>query len=124
MALVQPAPFGPAGPGTAGWARDRLLPGSDLPSRLWVMENLLRGLFVAIAVAAVVLLAAGCTAGAGHPAASPAPLPPDPHTTSALPKIATAFNHDYDAGDYGPVYGRWDARSQAIITRADYIRAA
>jgi hypothetical protein len=36
--------------------------------------------------------------------------------------IATAFNHDYDTGDYGPVYTRWDARSQAIITRADYIR--
>ena len=32
------------------------------------------------------------------------------------------FNHDYDTGDYGPVYTRWDARSQAIITRADYIR--
>jgi len=28
----------------------------------------------------------------------------------------------YDTGDYGPVYTRWDARSQAIITRADYIR--
>jgi hypothetical protein len=32
------------------------------------------------------------------------------------------FNHDYDTGDYGPVYMRWDARSQAIITRADYIK--
>ena len=32
------------------------------------------------------------------------------------------FNHDYDTGDYGPVYTRWDARSQAIITRADYVR--
>ena len=27
-----------------------------------------------------------------------------------------------DTGDYGPVYTRWDARSQAIITRADYIK--
>src|SRR5205823_4268494 len=36
--------------------------------------------------------------------------------------IAAAVNHDYDSGDYGPVYGRWDARSQAIIGRADYIR--
>ena len=61
-------------------------------------------------------------AGTAHPAASPAPLPLDPHTPSALLKIATAFNHDYDTGDYGPVYTRWDARSQAIITRADYIR--
>jgi hypothetical protein len=86
------------------------------------MENLVRRLFVAIAAAAAVLLAAGCTAGATHPAASAAPLPPDPHTASALLKIAAAFNHDYDTGDYGPVYTRWDARSQAIITRADYIR--
>ena len=57
-----------------------------------------------------------------HPATSPAPLPPDPHTASALLKIARVFNHDYDTGDYGPVYTRWDARSQAIITRADYIK--
>ena len=86
------------------------------------MENLVRRLFVAIAAAAAVLLAAACTAGVAHPAASAAPLPPDPHTASALLDIARAFNHDYDTGDYGPVYTRWDARSQAIITRADYIK--
>ena len=40
----------------------------------------------------------------------------------ALLKIATAFNDDYDTGDYGPVHARWDARSQAIITRADFVR--
>jgi hypothetical protein len=71
-------------------------------------------------VVAVALLTAGCTVGAVHPSASP--LPPDPRTASALLKIATAFNHDYDTGEYGPVYGRWDARSQAIIGRGDYIR--
>jgi hypothetical protein len=49
-------------------------------------------------------------------------LPPDQRTASALLKIATAFNHDYDTRDYGPVYARWDARSQAIISRAGYIR--
>jgi len=76
-------------------------------------------MLIAVAVAAAVLFAAGCTAGTAHPAAPPAPLPLDPHTPSALLKIATAFNHDYDTGDYGPVYTRWDARSQAIITRAD-----
>src|SRR6266536_6653906 len=70
----------------------------------------------------MVLFAAGCTAGTVHPAASPAPRPPDPHTASALLTIAAAFNHDYDTGDYAPVYTRWDARSQAIITRTDYIR--
>jgi len=85
------------------------------------MENLLRRLLVATATA-LVLFAAGCTAGMGHPLASPSPLPPDPYTASALLKIAAVFNHDYDTGDYGPVYTRWDARSQAIITRADYIK--
>jgi hypothetical protein len=74
-----------------------------------------------IAVSAVVVFAAGCTAGSTHPAAR-ASLRPDPHTAAALLKIATVFNHDYDTGNYGPVYTRWDARSQAIITRADYIQ--
>ena len=81
----------------------------------------MRGLFVAIA-AVIVLFAAGCTVGAAHPAASAAPLPADPHTASALLKVAAAFNHDYDTGDYGPVCTRWDARSQAIITRVDYLK--
>ena len=81
----------------------------------------MRRSFVAIA-AATVLFTAACTAGRARLAASPAPLAPDPHNASALLKIATAFNHDYDTGDYGPVYARWDARSQAIITRADYIK--
>jgi hypothetical protein len=70
----------------------------------------------------VVLLAAGCTANVANRLVPARPLPPDPHTAAALLKIATAFNHDYDTGDYGPVYARWDARSQAIITKADYIQ--
>ena len=28
---------------------------------------------------------------------------------AALLKIATVFNNDYDGGDYGPVWDRWDA---------------
>jgi hypothetical protein len=83
--------------------------------------DLVRRLFAAIAATATVLFAAACTGGTAHPAASPAPSP-DPHTAAALLKIATVFNHDYDTGDSGPVYSRWDARSQAIITRADYIK--
>ena len=71
---------------------------------------------------ALALFTAGCTASQAHPAASAPALPPDPHTASALLKIATTFNRDYDTGKYGPVYARWDARSQAIIRRADYIR--
>jgi hypothetical protein len=39
-----------------------------------------------------------------------------------LLKVATVFNREYDNGDYGPVYDRWDSRSQAIITRAGYIQ--
>jgi hypothetical protein len=80
----------------------------------------------AVIAAVTAMLAAGCTAGtvhpAAHPAASAAPRPPDPRTTSALLKIATAFNNEYDSGDYGPVYARWDARSQDIITKAEYVR--
>ena len=79
-------------------------------------------LLVATAAAAVVVFAAGCTASTVNRAAPPRPLPPDPHTAAALLKIATAFNRDYDTGDYGPVYVRWDARSQAIITRSHYIQ--
>jgi hypothetical protein len=77
---------------------------------------------MAIAVGVAVLFVGGCTASTSHPAASPAPLPPDLHTAAALLKIAATFNHDYDTGNYGPVYARWDPRSQAIITRADYIK--
>jgi hypothetical protein len=78
------------------------------------------------AAALAVLLAAGCTAGQSHDAGAPgrsaASLPADPQTAAALLKIATAFNNQYGSGDYGPVYARWDARSQAIISQADYIR--
>jgi hypothetical protein len=68
------------------------------------------------------LFAAGCTATTAHTSSPAASLPPDPGTASALLTIAAAFNHDYDTGEYGLVYARWDARSQAIITRADYIQ--
>jgi hypothetical protein len=79
------------------------------------------GARLAMAAAAVALSAAGCSTGTAHPATPAASPPPDPRTAAALLTIATAFNHDYDTGDYGLVYARWDARSQAIITRADYI---
>jgi hypothetical protein len=79
--------------------------------------------FIRAAAVAVVFFLAGCSrSSAGHPAASSAPLPPDQRTASALLKIATVFNHEYDSGDYGPVYGRWDARSQAVITSAGYLQ--
>src|SRR5437764_7141313 len=77
---------------------------------------------------AVVAAATGCSAAAGHPASSPSARPPaapvarDPRAAAALLKIATVFNREYDTGDYGPVYDRWDGRSQAVISRAGYIR--
>lgn len=86
-------------------------------------HNVPMRLLYPIVAAAVILLGAGCAANTGHSASSPVtPQPSDPHTLPVLLAIASAFNHDYDTGDYGPVYDRWDARSQAIITRADYIR--
>jgi len=82
----------------------------------------MRALVAAAAVAAT-LLTTGCTASTmAGPGVARASLPPDPRTASALLAIATAFNHDYDTGDYGPVWDRWDARSQAIISRAEYTR--
>ena len=81
--------------------------------------------FAAAVVATAALLAAGCSASTGHStahaAASSSPLPPDPRTAPALLKIARTFNDHYDNGDYGPVYDRWDTRSQAVITKAQYI---
>jgi hypothetical protein len=89
----------------------------------------------AAAVAGVLAVAwalTGCS-GPGKPAgpaassvtAAPAATrtyPADPRTVSALLRIAQVFNTDYDSGRYGAVYDRWDARSQAIISRAEYVR--
>jgi hypothetical protein len=83
--------------------------------------------------AVILLLAmalAACSTGSHQPhapqtgqATSSAQRPsPDPRNAAALVRIAQAFNNDYDHNNDRPVYDRWDARSQAIITRADYIR--
>ena len=78
---------------------------------------MVKRLGIAVAVAAV----AACTTQVSGPAAPSGPAR-DPRTVAALLKVATVFNNEFEGGDYGPVYDRWDARSQAIITRADYIR--
>lgn len=76
-----------------------------------------------VAITAVLAaLAAGCAAQGSRPSGQPSVPARDPRTAAALLKIATVFNNDYDSGVYGPVWGRWDARSQAVISRADYIR--
>ena len=46
----------------------------------------------------------------------------DPHSRAALLRIAQQFNDHYDNGAFGAVWDRWDRRSQALITRAEYIR--
>jgi len=81
-------------------------------------KNITRRLLAALVVAA---MAAGCSTQPSGPAARSAPAR-DSRTAAALLAIATVFNNDYDSGRYGPVYDRWDIRSQAIITRDDYIR--
>jgi hypothetical protein len=73
-------------------------------------------------MAALAALAVGCSAQASRPPARPPVSAPDPRTAAALVKVAAVFNDEYDGGVYGPVWDRWDARSQAVITRADYIR--
>ena len=88
-------------------------------------------------VTCVVLAVAGCSAASGSPAgstgtSSPVPaaaapppgLPahPDPASMAALFTIAQAFNVDYGANRDGPVWDRWDPRSQRVITRAEYVR--
>ena len=84
------------------------------------MNSVTGRLLIAAVLAATA--AAGCSAQASPPAAVRHAPAGDPRTAAALLTIATVFNNDYDSGHYGPAYDRWDARSQAIITRADYIQ--
>jgi hypothetical protein len=78
----------------------------------------------------ILLLIAALTACSppAHPAAAAAPRPaatrpgPDPRSPAALVRIAQAFNDNYDHNNDGPVWDRWDVRSQAVISRTEYIR--
>ncbi len=82
------------------------------------------------AVLVLVLILTACSAATheapaprSRPATAGAPRPgPDPSTAAALVRIAQTFNNNYDHNNDGPVYDRWDARRQAIITRGEYIR--
>jgi hypothetical protein len=92
---------------------------------LRITENGVPRAWLTGALAAALFGVVSCAAApaASHHVLSPAgPLPRDPYTVTALLKIATVFNDDYDHGVYGPVYDRWDARSKALISRAEYIR--
>jgi hypothetical protein len=85
---------------------------------------------LAILVLAIALSACSSPASAHHAAAAssqPAAVAttqasPDPSTAAALVRIAQVFNTDYSTNNDGPVWDRWDARSQAVISRAEYIR--
>jgi hypothetical protein len=61
-------------------------------------------------------------AGTGPGLAGATPPGPDRRTAAALVRIAQVFNDNYDRNNDGPVWDRWDTRSQAVITRAEYIR--
>ena len=41
---------------------------------------------------------------------------------AALWAVATTFNSNYEHNDVGPVYDRWDSSSQALISKAHYVR--
>jgi hypothetical protein len=78
-------------------------------------------------VAAILLLVmalGACSASPHHaPSATATTQPaPDPKSVTALVHIAQVFNNNYDDNHDGPVWDRWDARSQAVISRAEYIR--
>ena len=46
----------------------------------------------------------------------------EPDTAAQLSLVATQFNHDYQVGDMGAVWDRYDARSRAVISRTRDIR--
>lgn len=46
----------------------------------------------------------------------------EPETRSFLLRVANAFNRNYAANRDALVYQRWDARSQAVISEASYVR--
>lgn len=74
---------------------------------------------------ALAIAACGGTPSAApmsSPASSAAPAAPDPQTAAALKSISQVFNNDYQNGVYGPVYDRWDRASQAVISKAQYVR--
>ena len=82
------------------------------------------------AILFLVTALSACSAPPHHPAVAtarpstpgPAQPGPDPMTATALVRIAQVFNNNYGENNDGPVWDRWDARSKALISRAEYIR--
>ena len=46
----------------------------------------------------------------------------EPDAAARLTLVATQFNHDYQVGNTGAVWDRYDARSRAVISRARDVR--
>jgi len=69
-----------------------------------------RNRFAAMFLLTIVLLS-GCSSSTAS----------EPKNAKTLIAIAQLFNDDYGRNNDGPVYDRWDARSQSLLTRADYI---
>lgn len=123
-------------PGASTVARQAPGPTSQPPTSAARDRLVKRPLLPAALAAALATALAGALTGCSARASATGPAtakrtptsptvaaaPRDPATAAALQRIATVFNNEYDTGDYGPVYDRWDARSKAIISRADYIR--
>lgn len=77
---------------------------------------------VAATGTALTLLLSACGTHARAQTHTIAAAPRDPKTMRALLHIARQFNIDYADNRAASVYDRWDARSQAVISRAAYIR--
>jgi hypothetical protein len=83
-----------------------------------------------LAILSLAVAVGACSSPAHHvpvastqPGAAATTRPgPDPRTAAALVRIAQVFNTGYDTNNDGPVWDRWDARSRAVISRAEYIR--
>lgn len=86
----------------------------------------------AIVVSVIALLNGSCASPtlarpsdtAHAPSGSPAraSTATEAKTAATLIRVATTFNNDFGANNDGPVYARWDSRSQAIISGAEFVR--
>jgi|SRR5579862_4213405 len=74
------------------------------------------------------LIGTACGQRAGHASqgsrgdGNAAPRTHDAESARMLLRIARTFNNDYQQNKDTAVYGRWDAASQSIISRATYVR--
>lgn len=70
----------------------------------------------------VVVAAAACARSSGSRSVTHTSMAPEPETAAALLRVATTFNNDFGNNNDAPVYARWDARSQKIISEAEFVR--